>query len=170
MFEPTFRASPSVHPLKNIVLRDYVVVLGERQFGEPVRINSEDAKKRGVADGDLVELTNERGTVICGAVISDEVRPGVASLYEGGRPQLGSKGRCNSGLINFIMSSRRSSGLTRRPRPTLASPPYANVRIPKAGTAPTSRPPSRRPRPCESAVTRWARLACSRWSRSYRRP
>lgn len=89
-------------------LRDLYMVQGR----EPVRINSEDAKKRGIADGDLVELTNERGTIICGAVVSDEIMPGVASLYEGGWPQLDSKGRCNSGLINFITSSRRSSGLS----------------------------------------------------------
>jgi trimethylamine-N-oxide reductase (cytochrome c) len=89
-------------------LRDLYMVQGR----EPVRINSEDARKRGIADGDLVELTNERGTIICGAVVSDGIVPGVVSIYEGGWPQLDSKGRCNSGLINFITSSRRSSGLS----------------------------------------------------------
>ena len=89
-------------------LRDLYMVQGR----EPVRINSEDAKKRGIADGDLVELTNDRGTIICGAVLSDDIMPGVVSIYEGGWPQLDSKGRCNSGLINFITSSRRSSGLS----------------------------------------------------------
>ena len=82
------------------------------QGREPVRINAEDAAARGIADGDLVELSNERGTVIAGAVISDEIMPGVASMYEGCWPSLDSKGRDNSGLANFLTSTTPSSGLT----------------------------------------------------------
>lgn len=89
-------------------LRDLYMVQGR----EPVRINSEDAANRGIADGDLVELYNERGTVIAGAVVSDGIMPGVISIYEGGWPQLDSKGRCNSGLVNFITSTQRASGLS----------------------------------------------------------
>lgn len=89
-------------------LRELYMVQGR----EPVRINTEDAKARGIADGDLVELYNERGSVIAGAVVSDDIMPGVISIYEGGWPQLDSKKRCNSGLVNFITSSRRSSGLS----------------------------------------------------------
>ena len=89
-------------------LRELYYVQGR----EPVRINSEDAKKRGIADGDLVELSNERGAVIAGAVVSDDIMPGVVSIYEGAWPNPDSKGRCNNGLVNFITSSRRSSGLS----------------------------------------------------------
>ena len=38
--------------------------------------------------------------------------PGVVSIYEGCWPSLDSKGRCNSGLVNFLTSTQRSSGLT----------------------------------------------------------
>ena len=89
-------------------LRDLYMVQGR----EPVRINTEDAAARGIADGDLVELYNDRGTVIAGAVVSDDIMPGVVSIYEGGWPQLDSKGRCNSGLVNFVTSTQRSSGLS----------------------------------------------------------
>lgn len=89
-------------------LRDLYYVQGR----EPVRINAEDAAKRGIKDGDLVELSNERGALIAGAVLSDQIMPGVVSIYEGAWPNPDSKGRCNNGLINFITSSRRSSGLT----------------------------------------------------------
>ncbi|KZL00306.1 MULTISPECIES: molybdopterin-dependent oxidoreductase [unclassified Pseudovibrio] len=89
-------------------LRELYMVQGR----EPVRISAKDAEERGIADGDLVELYNDRGTVIAGAVVSDEIMPGVVSIYEGGWPQVDSKGRCNSGLINFVTSSRRSSGLS----------------------------------------------------------
>lgn len=79
---------------------------------EPVRLNRADAEARGIAEGDLVELYNDRGTVIAGAILSDEIRPGVVSLYEGAWPSLDSKGRCNSGLANFLTSTQRSSGFS----------------------------------------------------------
>jgi trimethylamine-N-oxide reductase (cytochrome c) len=82
------------------------------QGREPVRINAEDAAARGIADGDLVELYNDGGTVIAGAVVSDDIMPGVVSIYEGCWPSLDSKGRCNSGLVNFITSTQRASGLS----------------------------------------------------------
>lgn len=82
------------------------------QGREPVRINRADAEARGIAEGDLVELYNDRGVVIAGALLSDEIRQGVVSLYEGAWPHLYSKGRCNSGLINFLTSTQRSSGLS----------------------------------------------------------
>ena len=82
------------------------------QGREPVRINTQDAAERGIEDGDLVELYNDRGTVIAGAVVSDDIMPGVVSIYEGGWPQLDSKGRDNSGLANFLTSSRPSSGFS----------------------------------------------------------
>ncbi|MFV1590663.1 molybdopterin-dependent oxidoreductase [Phaeobacter sp. JH20_39] len=89
-------------------LRDLYKVQGR----EPVRINTEDAASRGIEDGDLVELYNKRGTVIAGAVVSDDIMPGVVSIYEGCWPQLDSKGRCNSGLVNFLTSTQPSSGFS----------------------------------------------------------
>lgn len=82
------------------------------QGREPVRINAKDAASRGIEDGDLVELYNDRGAVLAGAVVSDDIMPGVVSIYEGCWPQVDSKGRCNSGLVNFLTSSQRSSGLS----------------------------------------------------------
>lgn len=82
------------------------------QGREPLVVNAQDAKARGIQNGDLVELYNSRGSIIVGAVLSDNIMPGVVSIYEGGWPQLDSKGRCNNGLVNFLTSSRRSSGLS----------------------------------------------------------
>ncbi len=79
---------------------------------EPLVINADDAKERGIKDGDLVELYNERGSLIVGAVLSNKIMRGVVSIYEGAWPQLDSKGRCNNGLVNFLTSSQRSSGLS----------------------------------------------------------
>jgi trimethylamine-N-oxide reductase (cytochrome c) len=102
-------------------LRDLYKVQGR----EPVRINAEDAAARGIADGDLVELYNDRGTVIAGAVVSDEIMPGVLSIYEGCWPSLDSKGRCNSGLVNFLTSTVKSSGLSQA---TTANTCLASIR------------------------------------------
>lgn len=81
----------------------------DREF---LLVNTEDAASRGIADGDLVELYNQRGAVIVGAKVSDQIMPGVVSLYEGAWLSFDSKGRCNSGAINILTSSRRCSGLS----------------------------------------------------------
>ncbi|MCL3882565.1 molybdopterin-dependent oxidoreductase [Marivita sp. GX14005] len=103
---PWFRLHSQMDQSEN--LRKLYKVQGR----EPVRINTEDAAARGIEDGDLVELYNDRGTVIAGAVVSDGIMPGVVSIYEGAWPSLDSKGRCNSGLVNFLTSTQRSSGLS----------------------------------------------------------
>ncbi len=82
------------------------------QTREPLTISTQDAAERGIKDGDLVELYNERGALVVGAKVSDKIMPGVVSIYEGAWPQLDSKGRCNNGMVNFLTSSRPSSGLS----------------------------------------------------------
>ena len=42
-----------------------------------LRINPVDAERRGIADGTLVKVFNERGAVICAAQVTERVRPGV---------------------------------------------------------------------------------------------
>ena len=51
---------------------------------EPCLINTKDAEKRGIADGDVVRIFNDRGQVLAGAVVTDDIRPGVLRLSEGG--------------------------------------------------------------------------------------
>jgi biotin/methionine sulfoxide reductase len=50
---------------------------------EPVRIHPDDAAARGIGDGDLVRLYNDRGACLAGAVLSDALRPGVVQLSTG---------------------------------------------------------------------------------------
>lgn len=75
-------------------------------------VSVEDAAANGIKDGDLIELFNERGAVIAGARVTDQIMKGVVSLEEGGWIQLDSKGRCNSGSINMITTSVAASGLS----------------------------------------------------------
>ncbi len=51
---------------------------------EPVRINTDDAAARGIVDGDVVRVFNERGACLAGAEVSDDIRPGVIMLATGG--------------------------------------------------------------------------------------
>ena len=42
----------------------------------PARIHPEDAGARGIRDGDIVKLYNDRGAVLCAAVVTQRIRPG----------------------------------------------------------------------------------------------
>ena len=53
------------------------------QGREPVRIHPEDAAARGIRDGDVVRIFNNRGACLAGAVLSDMLRPGVVQLSTG---------------------------------------------------------------------------------------
>jgi biotin/methionine sulfoxide reductase len=50
---------------------------------EPVAINTIDAAARGVSDGDLVRVFNDRGACLAGAIVTDDLRPGAIRLYTG---------------------------------------------------------------------------------------
>ncbi|MCR9085707.1 MAG: molybdopterin-dependent oxidoreductase [Rhodobacteraceae bacterium] len=113
--EPDMVHVVSPHPYNRIHsqfaqadLRDELNIQ-DREF---LRISPEDAQARGIADGELVELYNNRGSVIVGARVDDGIMPGVVSLYEGAWLSFDRKGRCNSGAINILTSSRPSSGLS----------------------------------------------------------
>lgn len=51
---------------------------------EPCLINTEDAAARGIADGDVVRVFNDRGALLAGAVVTDGIRKGVLKVSEGG--------------------------------------------------------------------------------------
>jgi len=50
---------------------------------EPVRIHPQDAAARGIGEGDIVRLYNDRGACLAGAVLSEALRPGVVQLATG---------------------------------------------------------------------------------------
>jgi biotin/methionine sulfoxide reductase len=50
---------------------------------EPVLIHPDDAAARGIADGDIVRLYNDRGACLAGARLSDAVMPGAVVLRTG---------------------------------------------------------------------------------------
>ena len=48
-----------------------------------MRIHPQDAAARGIRDGDIVRLYNDRGACLGGAVLSEALRPGVVQLSTG---------------------------------------------------------------------------------------
>ena len=50
---------------------------------EPILLNTADAAARGVSNGDVVCVFNSRGRCLAGAVVSDDIRPGVVFLWTG---------------------------------------------------------------------------------------
>lgn len=51
---------------------------------EPCLINPQDAAARGVADGDVLRIFDDRGQVLAGARMTNALRPGVIRVNEGG--------------------------------------------------------------------------------------
>ena len=50
---------------------------------EPIRIHPDDAAARGIADGDVVRVFNDRGACFAGAIVTADVRPSVVNLSTG---------------------------------------------------------------------------------------
>ena len=50
---------------------------------EPVLIHPDDARDRGIADGDIVRIFNDRGACLAGAVVTEDVRHNVVFLWTG---------------------------------------------------------------------------------------
>ena len=80
---------------------------------EPMRINPKDAKKYGIANGDLVEAYNSRGKILVGAVVTKDIREGVVAIEEGAwyspEDPMHEGSRGNSGQPNVLTSSRPTS-------------------------------------------------------------
>lgn len=83
---------------------------------EPCWMNPADALARGLKDGDVIRVFNDRGQVLAGLMITDEVRPGVIRLNEGGwfdpldAREIGSL--CRYGDVNILMTGVASSRLS----------------------------------------------------------
>ena len=50
---------------------------------EQMRMNPDDASARGIRSGDVVRVFNDRGAILAGAVVSEELRRGVVQISTG---------------------------------------------------------------------------------------
>ena len=85
---------------------------------EPVLIHPEDAAARGIEDGDVVELFNDRGRCLAGVRVTDEISKSCVFLWTGAwydpdfeAPQ----NRDRHGNPNVLTHDRRTSSLTQSP-------------------------------------------------------
>lgn len=88
------------------------------QGREPILIHPEDAAERGIAEGDVVELFNERGRCLAGARITDDIRKGCVFLWTGAwyDPDFSApQERDRHGNPNALTHDLRTSSLTQSP-------------------------------------------------------
>ena len=82
---------------------------------EPVRIHPRAAAQRGIADGDVVRLFNERGACLAGAVIDDGLMPEVVQLSTGAWYDPDETGMCRAGNPNVLTADVGTSRLAQGP-------------------------------------------------------
>ncbi|MFC1868670.1 molybdopterin-dependent oxidoreductase [Thermodesulfobacteriota bacterium] len=79
-------------------------------------VNPEDALRRGIADGDVIKIHNERGGVLAGAYVTQRIMPGVISIDHGAKYDPIIPGELDrGGAINSIcprkLTSKNSTGI-----------------------------------------------------------
>ncbi|MEU6697881.1 molybdopterin-dependent oxidoreductase [Pseudonocardia sp. NPDC046786] len=83
---------------------------------EPVTINPLDAAARGITDGAVVRIHNDRGACLAGAVLSDRIRTGVVRLATGAwYDPSGPDGLDVHGNANVLTGDRGTSALAQGP-------------------------------------------------------
>jgi biotin/methionine sulfoxide reductase len=86
---------------------------------EPLTMNPEDAGRRGIAEGDVVRVFNDRGACLAGVILSDGVRDGVVQLPTGAWYDPAQPGRPGAlerhGNPNVLTLDKGSSKLAQAP-------------------------------------------------------
>jgi molybdopterin guanine dinucleotide-containing S/N-oxide reductase-like protein len=97
---------------KDSIIRDIKDhrVLIDGHYYLVARVSRQDAEERGIESDDLIRLWNNRGSVVCAASVTERLRPGVVSAYEGSaeyRP-VGEPGNSTDlgGCINMLTSGK----------------------------------------------------------------
>ena len=96
--------------LNNSIVRHYTSINGR----EPMFISENDAKKRGIKNGDVVRVFNDRGEILCGAIVSDIAQDNVIIICEGAwyDPEVfGKKTLCQNGCVNVLTKDKGTSKL-----------------------------------------------------------
>ncbi|MFC1901537.1 molybdopterin-dependent oxidoreductase [Chloroflexota bacterium] len=95
-------------------------ILKDGYYWHTVRVNPADAGARGIKNGDIVKLYNDRGTVLGIADVTEAMRPGVIHSYgsggkydpvEPGKPSSVDKGGCVNILTSARMLSQNAPGM-----------------------------------------------------------
>jgi len=111
---PKWRRHSSYDDVKS--LHTYSKVKGY----EPITMNPKDAAERGLVEGDIVRVFNDRGSVVCGLLITPEIRPRVVMISEGAwvpvrRSPAGIGSIDRGGCANSLTAQRGTSELAQGP-------------------------------------------------------
>ena len=82
---------------------------------EPLHIHPDDATVRGLKDGDIVRLFNDRGVCLGGVVIEPALRPGVVQMSTGAWYDPDASGLCKAGNPNVLTRDKGTSMLGQGP-------------------------------------------------------
>lgn len=97
--------------LNNTSLRDKYAVANR----EPIFINKKDAKSKNIKDGDIVRVYNQRGEILAGAVLTDNLKRGVVRVDEGAWYDPLERGKigtiCLNGCVNVLTKDIPTSKL-----------------------------------------------------------
>lgn len=95
-------------------------ILKDGYYWQTVRIHPSDAEARGIRNGDIVKLYNDRGAVLGIALVTERIRPGVVHSYcssgkyeplELGKPYSVDKGGCVNILTSSRLMSKNAAGM-----------------------------------------------------------
>jgi trimethylamine-N-oxide reductase (cytochrome c) len=87
----------------------------------PARVNPKDAEERGIKQDDIAKLYNDRGAVLCLAVVTERIAPGIVHSYassaiydplERGKSTSIDRGGCVNILTSSRMLSKNAPGMT----------------------------------------------------------
>lgn len=76
---------------------------------EPIFINPKDAEARGINNGDIVKLFNDRGTILVGAYITERAMPGAVIVHKGSRVDPITEKLDRGGAANLISPNNQVS-------------------------------------------------------------
>ncbi|QCD44227.1 molybdopterin-dependent oxidoreductase [Campylobacter mucosalis] len=93
--------------LNNTWLRDLEEIKGR----EPVWIHPDDAKARKLQNGDIVRVFNDRGELLAGVVVTENVKKGVIRMQEGAWWDPDKDGLCVHGNVNVLVPNDKTSSL-----------------------------------------------------------
>lgn len=92
---------------------------GKRRGREPIMLHPDDAAARGIAEGDILRVFNDRGACLCCATLGDTIRPGVVQVSTGAWYDPETPGDpdapCKHGNPNVLTPDRGTSRLGQGP-------------------------------------------------------
>jgi biotin/methionine sulfoxide reductase len=111
-------SSQPQHKLHSQMDAGPVSARGKTAGRETLAINPADARERGIGDGEVVRVFNDRGACFAGVVVTDTVRPGVVRLSCGAwydPASVDDDAPCVHGNANVLTRDRGTSRLSQGP-------------------------------------------------------